>query len=143
MNRLLYPNGGREIFGDDLVWENEVLRSTIAGIMSMFCPNPARSYILSGLSVVFRNEYGGIQYSDGYIFHKGEVFYCETEPFHMNNYTGEDWIRIIAEKVEVRTLRNGQTVPTRELRHAKMLSDISDDAGYDIVFSEMVRVKFG
>jgi hypothetical protein len=134
MNRLLYPNGGREVFGDDLQWENEVLRDVISGFLGAFCPESTKVYILSGLERS-AGGFGEAIISDGYIALGGEIYHCAgyTDRFQRGLPL---FIEIISEFSENRVLRNRQTLPTRELRYAKIV-----DVQGNIPIGDAVRVN--
>jgi hypothetical protein len=135
MNRLLYPNGGREIFGDDLQWENEVLRDAVSGFLSAFCPDTARVYILSGLEYS-AGAHGESVISSGYIALNGEIYRCAGYVDRLQQGLPL-FIEIVSEFSENRMLRNRQILPTRELRYAKIV----DVQGGNMPFGDAIRVN--
>lgn len=134
MNRLLYPNGGREVFGDDLRWENEILRDAIRGFLGAFCPESTTVYILSGLGHR-TGGFGETIRSDGYIALGGEIYHCAgyIDRFQQGLPL---FIEIISEFSENRALLNRQTLPTRELRYAKIV-----DVQGGTPFGDAIRVN--
>lgn len=73
MNKLLTPNGGMPLEGDDFRWEQDAIRDAMKGMLHYYAQPTSGHLILSGCAISFAS--GNASVTEGYVCINFEVCY--------------------------------------------------------------------
>lgn len=77
MNRLLTPNGGMPLHGDDLQWIQDSVIESLEAIVFPYSNANSGNIIISGCEVILSG--GNLNVSEGFAMIGGEVCYCPAQ----------------------------------------------------------------
>jgi hypothetical protein len=77
MNKLLIPNGGMPLEGDDFRWEQEAVRDALKGIVHYFAAPSSGNLILSGCNITFGG--GNAAITTGYVCINYEICFVPAQ----------------------------------------------------------------
>jgi hypothetical protein len=138
MNKLLNPNGGMPLYGNDLVFMDAAVRDAIAGVLYEFA-KPYNGYlILGGCELTASGS--TVTMAKGYLMANYEVYAVAAATWNIGS--GLDGTFVLRQDIDVaglRTFANGVSQSPWQIRNAVFVP--GPLAGGSLDMNEMVRLS--
>jgi hypothetical protein len=128
MDKLIFPNGGIRLHGDDFRFQDNAIREAFKGLLKGF-QTTGSVIVLQGCGVTYAGSSATV--SEGYVFFEDEISYLPAQTVNLNS--GNSVVQMVNLVPDVfndvagsEELQNGSTANTYQKRRVKCVVGITN-----------------